>query len=220
MTTVNESDRRRESQAWLYRFAQHSWLALSGALWLVAVAGGMTFMVRYENAPGQPANAPATWPDPSRIERSSSRATLVVLAHPQCPCTRATMGELELIMMRCRQYLRAYVLFLEPHGFDRSWVRSDLWRQAEAIPGVSVIADKDGREARRFKARTSGQALLYDRTGRLRFRGGITPSRGHSGDNAGRSAIVALASDPGKAYRTRAECFVFGCPLFTESSSD
>ena len=56
---------------------------------------------------------------------------------------------------------------------------------------------------------TSGHALLFDRDGRLLFRGGITPARGHEGDNFGASAIAArLAGRP-----ARAEAPVFGCPI-------
>jgi hypothetical protein len=47
------------------------------------------------------------------------------------------------------------------------------------------------------------------------FSGGITGSRGHSGDNAGRSAIVSLVN--GESTET-AETFVFGCSLFETNS--
>jgi hypothetical protein len=71
--------------------------------------------------------------------------------------------------------------------------------------------DDAGREARRFNADTSGQTALYGRDGTLLFQGGITISRGHSGDNPGRSALEALLenrlSNPNRTL-------VFGCALF------
>jgi hypothetical protein len=73
-----------------------------------------------------------------------------------------------------------------------------------------VLSDVDGAEARRFGAETSGHTFLFDSAGRLLFNGGITESRGHSGDNAGESAIVSLVND---RVSTRAETFVFGCSL-------
>ena len=77
------------------------------------------------------------------------------------------------------------------------------------------MMDGDGREARLFQAVTSGQTILYDSHGRLLFSGGITASRGHSGDNAGRSAIVSLVN---AEVPDRTETLVFGCPLFTPDS--
>lgn len=92
------------------------------------------------------------------------------------------------------------------------WERTGLWSSAAAISGVMVRADIDGEAARRFGAATSGQALLYAIDGRLLFSGGITESRGHEGDNAGRSAIAALVL--GAKTATPAASPVYGCPLF------
>src|SRR5712691_5642885 len=64
-------------------------------------------------------------------------------------------------------------------------------------------------------APTSGQTVLYDSQGRLLFSGGITGSRGHSGDNAGRSSIVSLVN---AGVADQKETIVFGCPLFNPNS--
>ena len=140
-----------------------------------------------------------------------------MFVHPQCPCTRASIRELEVIMTRCQTSVQAFVLFTQPAGFDRDWVEGGLWRQADSIPGVSVIADQAGREARVFDVKTSGQTLLYDERGVLKFCGGITLSRGHSGDNIGRSAVVALAKRQPDVRTPSLDCSVFGCPLFNAS---
>ena len=109
----------------------------------------------------------------------------------------------------------AYVLFLKPTGSSTDWEKTDLWQSAARIPGVNVVADDNGIEARRFHAVTSGQTALYDVDGHLLFSGGITSARGHSGDNAGRSAIVSLLNT-GDADLT--ETAVFGCPLYSNRS--
>jgi hypothetical protein len=111
--------------------------------------------------------------------------------------------------------LTAYVLFLKPEGFSDDWEKTDLWQSARSIPGVTTVVDDDGNEAQHFHSATSGQTMLYDADGRLLFSGGITGSRGHYGDNAGLSAIESLVNT-GTAERS--ESFVFGCPLFNESS--
>ena len=63
------------------------------------------------------------------------------------------------------------------------------------FPGVSVSSDQEGFEAKNFQSTTSGYVLLYDANGRLLFQGGITGSRGHSGENSGRDAIEAILMD-------------------------
>jgi len=138
-----------------------------------------------------------------------------MLVHPQCPCSRASIGELALLMAQSQGRLKAYVLFLKPAGFSDDWEKTDLWQSAAGIPGVKPLVDYDGMEARRFHAKTSGQTVLYDAEGRLLFSGGITAARGHAGDNAGRSAIVSLVN---AKVADKAETPVFGCPLFDENS--
>ena len=111
--------------------------------------------------------------------------------------------------------LSAYVLFLKPAGFSDNWEETDLWQSASKIPGVKVILDDEGREARLFHAATSGQTVLYDPDGRLLFSGGITGSRGHFGDNPGQASIVSFVN---AEVPNKTETSVFGCPLFDPQS--
>ena len=136
--------------------------------------------------------------------------TLVMAVHPQCPCTRASLAELALIMARLKGRLRAHVLFLLPGGTDSTWAEGGMWSTAAAIPGVTPHLDADGVEASRFGVETSGHTLLYDRDGALLFSGGITPSRGHEGDSVGRSAIVSLVEDGSSPLKVTV---VYGCAL-------
>lgn len=189
---------------------------IAGALWVMAVGSGMTMLWAYAEAPGAPASPPAVWPRDGRIRPSAERATLVMLAHPECPCTRASIEELDRLMAQAGERLAVDVLFVTPPDAGRGWEATDLWRSAAAIPGVTVLDDVDGIEAHRFGALTSGQVLVYDAAGRLRFSGGITSARGHAGDNAGRSAIVALLDGASSAS---VETPVFGCSLMDDGRS-
>jgi hypothetical protein len=135
-----------------------------------------------------------------------------MLAHPQCSCTRASLAELAETLARAADRPQTYVLFLKPEGFSDDWAASDLWRIASALPDVTVVRDDAGIEARRFGVSTSGQMLLYDAAGTLRFAGGITGARAHQGDNDGRRSIVALLNGQTPARRNTN---VFGCPLFS-----
>jgi hypothetical protein len=183
--------------------------SLFAILWIATVAFGLRTLFHYENTPGRVGALPPAWPA-SQIERSNDRLTLIMVAHPHCPCTRASVGELAQIMARLQEKVAAYVLFVRPKEAGRDWEDTDLRRSAEAIPGVKVLLDPDGVEARRFGAETSGHTQLFGTDGRLLFSGGITASRGHAGDNAGETAIVALVNNQTPA---RTETLVFGCAL-------
>jgi len=191
-------------------------LIASGILWLLAVAIGIGIVWDYSLSPSTPGIAPVRWPSDSQIQRIPHRATLIMLAHPRCPCTRASIGELALIMAHSQRRVTAYVLFFKPMGFPDAWVKTGLWHSAAAIPGVNVMIDDTGIEARRFGSITSGQTILYDAEGYLLFSGGITAARGHSGDNAGRSAIISFLT---KGAADRNKTFVFGCYLMNTSSN-
>ena len=185
--------------------------------WLLMVCTGMSFVLNYENTPGQSGAPPAEWPAESRIQRTPGLPTLVLMIHPHCPCSRATIGELALVMVRAQGRVGVNVLFVKPEGFDEDWEKTDQWHSAEMIPGVKVSVDDKGVEAQRFRSQTSGQAMLYGADGRLIFNGGITAARGHAGDNEGREALVALINAGVAGTR---ETPVFGCPLFGETLSD
>ena len=184
-------------------------------LWLVAVGAGFGILSRYENTAGVSARPPAVWSTESLFPRDENHWSLVMLVHPHCPCSRAAISELSLIMAQSEGRLTANVLFLRGPDASKDWEKTDLWEDAASIPGVNVLVDEGGKGALLFNAATSGQTMLYDSEGRLRFSGGITISRGHSGDNVGRSAIVSMVNG---GTSDQAQTLVFGCPLFDESS--
>lgn len=170
----------------------------------------MKVVLDYQARAGAPAHPPSSWPRSTSIARASGEPKLLMFIHPRCPCTRATLGELERILARTGGRLPATAQFVVPAGETPQWAHSQLWRSAAAIPGLQIGIDRDGIEARRFGSATSGQVLVYDSTGRLRFAGGITAGRGHAGDNAGADAVVAIA---GKGTGAWSSTPVYGCAL-------
>lgn len=170
----------------------------------------------YQNRQGSVGSTPERWPLVRQISLNRDQDTLVMFVHPQCPCTRASVEELNRLLAQCRGRIAAYVLFFKPGQLPGNWAKTDLKRSAAAIPGVTVRDDPDGALARTFGAETSGYVLLYDPRGRLLFRGGITAGRGHAGDNAGENAIVSLVA--GQATTLR-ETPVYGCSLLSQSCS-
>jgi hypothetical protein len=190
-------------------------LGTSLAVWACAVSAGLWMLWGYAAGAGPTADAPVKWPSQSAIFPAGDLPTLVMLAHPQCPCTRASIQELAVLMARCQGKVAAHVVFMKPAGLPRDWEQTGLWRDAQAIPGVRVFSDREGFESRLSGAATSGQVLLYDRDGHLRFNGGITGARGHAGDNEGLDAVIAQITTGSAGQRRGA---VFGCGLFDPRS--
>lgn len=197
-------------------FKKQAIIAAAVAVWIPAVAFGVNVLWKYSTTPGQPAAPPLEWPARAPIRRIEGRSTLLMFAHPQCPCTAASLGELALILAHAGGRLDAQVFFYAPRNEPDTWTKSDLWRDASAIPGVRVFPDEDAAVARIFGAYTSGQTLLYDGGGRLLFKGGITGQRGHSGDNPGRSMITALLRGTSPQTSLPMVTPVFGCSVRAE----
>jgi len=192
------------------------WVAALAAVWFACAVAGLYVLWTYDNQPGLAANASETWPAASRFVAATDRATLVFVAHPQCTCTRASLGELAEALARSTSKPKTYVVFVKPSSMPEGWEKSDLWETASRLPGTTIVRDDDGREAEIFGAATSGQTFVYDATGALQFSGGITASRAHAGDNAGRSSVVALLNHLGS---NRARTNVYGCSLFAAAKS-
>jgi hypothetical protein len=187
-------------------------LLASALLWLAATVAGFIYLTRFKNTAADTSVVyPVAFPPTSSLKPDPELPTIIFFAHPKCPCTRASLRELAKLTADINGKARTYVVFIKPKEEEDDWASTDLRTMAEAIPGVQVVIDRDEVETKIFNARTSSLTLLYDRTGQLRFDGGITAARGHEGDNAGRSAIFEIVTSD--AERT-AETLVFGCPLF------
>ena len=180
------------------------------AVWLCVAITGVVYLARYENTPGEPYGVyPASVPAGSQIAADHRRATLIFFAHPKCPCTRASLHELERLMSDLKGRINSYVVFSKPRDAADDWTETDLYEMARKIPDVTVVIDRDDRETDLFNAQTSGLALVYGSDGTLRFNGGLTGSRGHEGDNAGRSTAYDAVYNDNAGGRSP----VYGCPI-------
>lgn len=187
------------------------WLvAAFAALWLIAAALGQRVLLNYDYAAAAPGVPPEKWPTATKIPRRSGLPTIVLVAHPHCPCSRVTVEELARLMALLQNRVTATVIFVRPTEFSDDWEVTDLWRSAARIPGVGVLSDLGGVEASLFGAQASGQTMLYDAAGNLQFSGGITASRGHAGDSLGRSAILSIVNT-GNSITSHTS--VYGCSL-------
>jgi hypothetical protein len=138
--------------------------------------------------------------------------SLVMLVHPHCSCSRASVKELEAVLEKAPRHVQPHVLVYRPHEYAPGWERTDVYASAKRLRRATVLVDEDGREAKLFGGFTSGQTFLYDPDGKLRFEGGITSLRGHEGLNSGRVGIIRIAqTQAGSATHP-----VFGCAITTE----
>ncbi|MDB6079961.1 MAG: hypothetical protein JWO82_3708 [Akkermansiaceae bacterium] len=181
------------------------------ALWLVALGFGFHRLAAYSLRPGEtPAVIVTDWPAGLPIERSSGPPTLIVTLHPECPCSKATLTELQRIAASTPS-LRLYAVFETYDALPEEIHGSALWRQATAIQGLNAMIDAEGKIAAQLGNKTSGEVRLFSSQGTLLFSGGITASRGHSGENPASDAVIALAS--GSSTTPQLHVPTFGCVL-------
>jgi hypothetical protein len=160
-------------------------------VWIAGLTAGWAILERYQYTADdlQTAGFVDHWPPNSRLPRSSGHSTLVLFLHPKCPCSRATMSELEhlftSIQGRTAGTTDCVVDATLPVNFGDEWLNTDTMERARHLTDARVVPDPGGVEAGIFGATTSGLVMLFDRGGRRQYAGGITESRGHEGDNAG-----------------------------------
>lgn len=190
-------------------------IAVSAVIWAATVAAAYQAIRRFESTPGTAAIAPGFWPGRSTIEPRRGEWSLVMLVHPHCSCSRASIKELEAVLEKAPRSVRPYVLVYRPRAFAAGWERTDVYTAATRLRGARVIIDVDGAEARLFGGFTSGQTFLYDGGGKLRFEGGITSLRGHAGLNSGRAGIIRIANTQAGTGAHP----VFGCAISSKPGS-
>jgi hypothetical protein len=198
------------------RLALFAALAAAFAFWVVTVAAAVRSIRAFEATPGHAADGPAQWPPSSTIARQPETWTLVMLIHPHCSCSRASISELSAIMEKAPRNMRTYVLVYQPHEFAPEWSHTDVWTAVQRLARVRVVVDLDGKEARWFGGYTSGQTFLFDAEGQRRFSGGITLLRGHAGLNSGREDVIR-AVNGGRGAGTHP---VFGCAIVPQVAAN
>ena len=196
-------------------------------LWLAALVPGILYLLAYERTPGKTGEAPPGWPLGVESFGAANLPTLVVVLHPRCSCSSATLTELEEAAARFSHPLNAVMLIYRPRGGKYEWQNASLYRQAQHVLNAKLVLDDDGDMASRFGAFTSGDVLYYSAAGQnkkrsLLFSGGVTGSRGMVGPNAGIQALeLAVNASPrgsqnGKSVVSTA---VYGCGFSALSSA-
>ena len=188
-------------------------LIAAAIVWATTVVAALEAIRRFESTPGEAAVARSAWP--SRVSRGDA-STLVMLIHPHCSCSRASVKELGEIIEKSPRSMQTVVLVYRPSDAKPGWENTDVYRAAKGLRRTRVVVDDDGAEAKRFGGFTSGQTFLYDARGQLRFTGGVTSLRGHAGMNRGRADVIRIANAPA----TNGTHPVFGCAINSRTTTE
>ncbi len=186
--------------------------------WAACVVTGFVLLSDHATQPGDSLVTPSLWPSDAPFSAPGERGTLLVIAHPQCPCTRATLAELSSALRGNASPPRIEVVLMATQEGLPLDLRDDLNARIGALPSAHVVLDPGARDAKRFGALTSGHVLLYAADGTLRFSGGITGSRGHEGGNAARFALTQALASLSLALSDPQVAPVYGCPLANPTS--
>ena len=158
----------RERVAWIAGFLS----------WGVIVAFGFCAAMQWDSRPGPAGLVPRLEPG------HGAKPWLIVALHSQCPCSLATLDNLIAIPQEERRKVRITLVFTGPDPHH-----SRLIETARALPDAEQEFLSEDAVLARYGARTSGQALFYDLHGKLVFSGGLTDSRGESGESVGIDAV-------------------------------
>jgi hypothetical protein len=186
--------------------------------WGVLVLLGYGSMVVYSTSPAKSAVTADHFPLDSRLAHGRN-LTLITFLHPQCPCSRATVSELQelLVQNEFQSNLTIYAVVSMPIGCSADFTRGAILDSLSSMKNVRVVIDKDDIESQRFGARASGQTLLFDGQGKCLFSGGITAARGEVGANAGvnalRQYLAGTTTTTTTTTLTTKQTPVFGCSL-------
>ncbi|MEP3480482.1 MAG: hypothetical protein ABJZ55_14620 [Fuerstiella sp.] len=180
------------------------------AAWGITVLGGVLAVTAYSNSPGAQQDTGDEWPADSTISLHSDLPTILLFVHPKCPCSLATVRELQRSLGNDSDAMSIQIGLYGPEDRDDSWTDTRLKKLAEQAFADSTFVDRNGTEAKRFGAITSGHVLAFSPTGRCLFRGGVTSARGHEGDNLGLEALRQIVAGTPNSCTTTP---VFGCPI-------
>jgi hypothetical protein len=170
-------------------------------IWFLSLLVAFILLLKYSITPGEAA-IQSKWPVNSSLKRDESLPTLVIFLHADCPCSKASVSELEKIT----------VLFYKPQfETDQSVKDSSLWKRL-LDTRANLLIDNDGVESKLFNSKTSGQTFLFSPEGSMIFSGGITESRGHEGESIGEDIILQYVNNR-ESIKNKLTAFVFGCSL-------
>ncbi|HTI51110.1 MAG TPA: hypothetical protein VL475_09165 [Planctomycetaceae bacterium] len=184
------------------------WVGI-GCAWCVLLGAGWWHLCRYTYRPSAVATTLSEWPHETAFAPSSG-FRIVMFVHPLCPCSDASIRELENSLARMPAKVSVTVIAVTAGLTAEDLESSGLIAELSAMPRIGLYVDATGAERKRFGAAVSGEVVAFDANGRRVYHGGLTPGRGHQGESVGQGQLEALARGESAAP---CESPVFGCLL-------
>gem|GEM_PF-496721 len=195
----------RKIPPFLYRIA---------VLWACILAGLFFALIAYGTTPGPSSSPPTESPlGPASGELQTSATTdweVVMAVHPKCPCTVASLNELNRLLTKVDDDVTCRFLVYHPAETEPNWIDGKINSRLSQFPRSIIQPDEAGEVAFEMGMQTSGAVVVFDPHGKTRFHGGITVSRNHEGDNLGVRSISMLIQGQTPPLSTTP---VFGCRL-------
>lgn len=94
-------------------------IVAAALVWVATVAAAYEAIRRFETTPGLPASAPRSWPAATMVPRTPGTWSLVMLVHPHCSCSRASVKELAEVVEKSRRDVQTTVLVYRPRDGRR-----------------------------------------------------------------------------------------------------
>jgi hypothetical protein len=160
---------------------------------LASASLGWMWLLEHAFRPTATRDFVAQWPCGARPVPAEADTRIIVFAHPYCPCTRATLDQLDQSLTRFPHNTFVRVVFTTAGLHGRDIAESGLVAFARRMPRVDVYLDETAEETLRFQARVSGEVLAFDRSGNCQFHGGLTSGRGHRGESTGQRQLERVA---------------------------
>jgi len=210
------------------RISNEAFWTATAVVWAIAAVGVWMWTTRYQFTAylDDEASQVVCWPKGTGLELAQDRPTLLFFMHPRCPCTRASVRELERTLLSAGlpegKRPKCIIVASLPPTASPEWRDTATIRRASNLPEGEIVWDINGVETKLFGATTSGAVHLFGSDQQLLFAGGVTSSRGHEGDNVGSELLYHLLTE-GQFAEDRLARWestpVFGCRLCVASSA-
>lgn len=167
-----------------------------GLAWALGIGGSLALSMRYESTAGD-AGKPGKGAEAGR--------ELVMVVHPDCPCTGASVRALRKLLATATVPVKAR-LRIVAYGKPSHPVTEEKY--ARALPKLEAAYISADEANAKFGAMTSGHVTAF-LDGNPVFSGGITSGRGVESDSESQQRLREfLSGKPTDAVRP-----VFGCAL-------
>ena len=187
------------------------------AFWGILLVAGTISLAAYSNRPGIDGATISNWPDETDMVLRDDSLTLVLFLHPKCPCSVATVRELERTLGSNFKSVDLQIGLYCPPSKPDDWTETSLKKLAERIAPGATFVDRSAEEADRFGVSTSGHLLAFSTSGKCLFSGGVTGSRGHEGENRGSLELRKITHGEQRPFFKQP---VFGCPLLGSTQNN